>query len=128
MPPRGHERLSFAILNVDEIWNGLLHKSSFRSEAFPSTRNSRRDMISSLRLTLPLFKRDLPELGTGAAFPGGCLTASCHQSSLTEQQDARLLGFLFSRTKSGQLAGKGRTPHKPPHSVERSLTLTLRTE
>src|SRR5713226_2157805 len=104
VPPCGHEGLSFAILNVDEIWNGLLHRPSFRSKAFPSTKSSRRDMVSSLRLTSPLFKRGLPGPGTGAAFPGGCLTASCYRSSLSERQDVRLPGFSFSRTKSGQLA------------------------
>ncbi len=37
VPPAGHQGLSFTILNVDEICNGLLHKSSFRSTLFPST-------------------------------------------------------------------------------------------
>src|SRR5262249_7116954 len=60
--------------------------------------------------------------GTGAAFPGGCLTASCYRRSLTGQHDACLLGLPSSRTKSGQLARKGLTSHKPPRSTGRSLT------
>src|SRR5579859_5192510 len=38
VPLGGHEWLSFASLNVDETWNGLLHNSSFRSVLFPSTK------------------------------------------------------------------------------------------
>src|SRR5262249_29369465 len=79
-------------------------------------------MVPSLRLTSPLFKRDLPELETGAAFPGGCLTASCYRRSLTGQHDACLLGLSSSRTESGQLACLSLSSHKPPHKVGRSLT------
>src|SRR5262249_36387043 len=71
-------------------------------------------MISSLRLTSPLFKRDLPELGTGAAFPGGCLTASCYRRSLTRQHDVCLPGLPSSRTESGQLTCRGKPSQATP--------------
>src|SRR5260370_2625891 len=82
----------------------------------------------------PLVKEALPEPGTGAAFPGGYLTASWYRSALIERQDARLLGSPSSSPKSGQreLAREGcwkltaftRTPYSQAHPLEGIGSLT----
>jgi hypothetical protein len=91
-------------------------------------------MASSLRLTSPLFKRDLPELGTGAAFPGGCLTASCYRRSLNGQHDAceasachpqerSLVNWLVRGSPLTSLPTLWGGPHEPSIRIEGSYML-----
>src|SRR5260370_22197186 len=69
-----------------------------RVKAFPSTKIAGGTFAPNYSYPVPLFKGAIPELGTEAAFPGVCFTASCYHSSLIHQADARLLCSPFSRT------------------------------
>jgi len=53
------------------------------------------------------------------------LTASYYRSPLSDQQDAHLLGLSISKAESGQSRLQGMIPHKPPHSMGRSLTINF---